>query len=142
MKKLLVSILTVLMLFTLVGCRESEMVNYNLKKDADYFNVRRRVTAINTWTGDVLFSVEGYISISSDSDGDLNVTIKTGENEYRLFYAHLSSNVTYTSEQLDTSEVSGYAYEIVWFPTVEQIKHGLVDIVDRDGNNIIDGDSE
>ena len=138
MKKILLSILAVFMLLTATGCRESEVVNYNLRKDADFFNIRRRVTAINTWTGDVLFCVEGYISLTSDADGDLNVTIKTGENEYKLFYAHLSENVTYTSEQLDSSDVSGYAYEIVWFPTSEQIKQGLIDIVDRDGENIID----
>ena len=84
MKKLLLSVLTVLLLLTVTGCRESDKVNYNLKKDADYFNIRRRVTSINTWTGDILFCVEGYISISSDEDGDLNVTIKTGENECQL----------------------------------------------------------
>ena len=39
------------LLFVLCGCvREAEMANYNLKRDADYFNVYHKVTAINTWT--------------------------------------------------------------------------------------------
>ena len=124
------------LLFVLCGCvREAEMANYNLKRDADYFNVYRKVTAINTWTDTPLFSVEGYISIGIDNDGDLNVTIKTGEEEYKLFYAHLSSNVTYTCEQPDSSHVTGYAYEVTWFPSIENLQHGFIDYVTEDGKN-------
>ena len=66
------------------------------------------------------------ISIRSDSDGDLNVTIQTGENEYKLFYAHLSNDVTYTSIQLDPAETTPYAYVISFFPPKEVIEHGLL----------------
>ena len=134
MKKLYI-ILLILFELSLCGCRESDKASYNVKKDADYFNVYRRVTAINTWTGDPLFTVEGYISIDVDSDGDLNVLIKTDKDEYKLFYAHLSENVTYTCEQVDASHVSGYAYEIMWYPSIEQLRHGLVDFIDEDGHN-------
>lgn len=133
MKKIL---LVLLLVMVLSGCRESEVANYNMRRDADYFNIYRRVTAINTWTGEALFCVEGYISLGTDTDGDLNVLIKTGEDEYKLFYAHLSENVTYTCEQSDSEHVSGYAYEITWFPTIKQLQHGLYDWVDRDGENI------
>ena len=115
-------------LFLLVGCRQSDRVNYNIRKDADNFNVRRRVVAINTRTNESLFVVEGLISIDTDSDGDLNVTIKTGEDEYKLFYAHLSDSVTYTAIQLDPQEVSPYQYEISFFPTKEVLEHGLVNL--------------
>lgn len=112
----------------MVGCRQSDRVNYNIRKDADNFNVRRRVVAINTRTNESLFVVEGLISIDTDSDGDLNVTIKTGEDEYKLFYAHLSDSVTYTAIQLDPKDVSPYQYEISFFPTKEVLEHGLVNI--------------
>lgn len=75
-----------------------------------------------------LFSVEGYISIDTDSDGDLNVMIRTGEDEYKLFYAHLSDDVTYTSIQLEPRKTNQYAYEISFFPAKEAIMHGLYDI--------------
>lgn len=127
----------IVLLLSLCGCyRESEKASYNMRKDADYFNIYRKVTAINTWTDTVLFTVEGYISLDVDSDGDLNVLIKTGTDEYKMFYAHLSENVTYTCEQEDSSHVSGYAFEVMWFPSFEQIKHGLIDAVDEDGKNI------
>ena len=133
MKKLFI---IVVLIFTLCSCRESDKASYNVKKDADYFNVYRRVTAINTWTDSPLFTVEGYISINVDSDGDLNVLIKTGKDEYKLFYAHLSENVTYTCEQLEESHVSGYAYEIMWYPSIEQLQHGFVDYIDEEGKNV------
>jgi len=111
------------------GCTKADRVNYNIRQEADNFQTYRRVIAINTRTNQTLFSVEGLISITVDSDGDLNVTIKTGEEEYKLFYAHLGSDVTYTCIQLDPTETTPYAYQIAFFPTKEMIEHGLIDIV-------------
>lgn len=115
-------------LLMLTGCQKSCAVNYNLRNDANNFKVRRKVVALNTQTDETLFSVEGYISIDTDSDGDLNVMIRTGEDEYKLFYAHLSDDVTYTSIQLEPRETNQYAYEISFFPAKEAIMHGLIDI--------------
>ena len=112
-------------------CRSSR-VNNNIRIDADNFKIRRRVIALNARTGDALFTVEGYISIKDNSDGDLNVTIKTGEDSYKLFYAHLSDDVTYTSVQLDDVKENPYAYKITFFPTKEFIKNGLVDMESTD----------
>ena len=81
-------------LLMLTGCQKSFVANYNIKNDANNFKIRRKVVALNTRTDETLFSVEGYISIDTDDDGDLNVTIRTGEDEYKLFYAHLSDDRT------------------------------------------------
>lgn len=112
----------------LTACRESNRVNWNIKEKADNFKIKRRVIALNTRTSEALFTVEGLISVSNDSNGDLNVTIKTGEDEYKLFYAHLSDDVTYTVIQLEASETTPYAYEISFFPPAEALTHGLIDI--------------
>ena len=112
----------------LTGCRQADRVSYNLRKDADEFTIRRRVIAINTRTNEALFEVEGLISISADGDGDLNVLIQTGPEQYKLFYAHLSQDVTYTCVQLEPVETTPYAYEIAFFPPKEVIEHGLIDI--------------
>lgn len=122
------TVLALLAVLALTGCTKSERVNHNLRQDADNFKVRRKVVALNTRTNEALFTVEGYISIDTDTDGDLNVTIKTGENEYKLFYAHLSDDVTYTSIQLDSRETNEYAYEISFFPAKEVIMNGITDI--------------
>ena len=116
-----------LILLMAAGCTEAENVNYNIRQDADNFKIKRRVIALNTRTDEPLFTVEGLISIKSDADGDLNVTIQTGEDEYKLFYAHLSEDVTYTCVQLEGDNVTPYAYEISFFPLKETLEHGLID---------------
>ena len=113
------------------GCK-ADIVNHNIRQDADNFKIKRRVIALNTRTNEPLFTVEGLISISSDSDGDLNVTIQTGEDEYKLFYAHLSDDVTYTCVQLEGDNVTPYAYEISFFPLKETLEHGLIDLKSSD----------
>ena len=124
--------LIVILIFGLNGCAKSERVNYNIRQDANNFKVKRRVIALNTRTNEALFEVEGYISLNTDSDGDLNVTIQTGPSSYKLFYAHLSKDVTYTSVQLEDDNTNPYAYDIQFFPTDEVIKNGLVDISSTD----------
>lgn len=131
MKKTFIAIMTVVVML-LTGCGKAARVNFNIKEDANNFKVRRRVIALNTRTNEPLFTVEGYISIETDADGDLNVTIKTGKDDYKLFYAHLSDDVTYTSIQLDDLETNPYAYEISFFPLKETLVHGFVDAKSSD----------
>lgn len=96
MKKILIMLFTA---FALTGCSKASRVNHNIREDANNFKITRKVVALNTRTNDPLFTVEGKISLDSDEDGDLNVTIKTGKDKYKLFYAHLSNDVTYTCIQ-------------------------------------------
>lgn len=126
MKKIIYAVL--LMLY-LAGCEKSDRVNYNIRREANNFNVYRRVVAINTRLNEPLFEVEGYISVAVDTDGDLNVTIQTGEDEFKLFYAHLGDDVTYTVIQTEPVDVTPYAYNISFFPAKEVLEHGLLDIV-------------
>ena len=126
MRKVLAIIALVLML---TGCEKSDRVNFNIRREANNFNVYRRVVAINTRLNETLFAVEGYISINVDTDGDLNVTIQTGKEEFKLFYAHLGTDVTYTVIQIDPIDVTPYAYNISFFPAKEVLEHGLLDIV-------------
>ena len=120
------TIMALVMLLT--GCEKSDRVNYNIRREANNFNVYRRVVAINTRLNETLFAVEGYISVGVDSDGDLNVTIQTGEEDFKVFYAHLGNDVTYTVVQIDPIDVTPYAYNISFFPAKEVLEHGLVDI--------------
>lgn len=101
----------------LTGCRQADMVSYNLKREADDFNIRRRITIINTWTDKVLLQMEGLISVTVDNDGDLNVITEYEEGKYTLQYIHLSEHITYLTEQVSTpTDVSKYTYEIVLYP--------------------------
>ena len=132
-KRLLAVLALLLALLTLNGCVEADRVNHNLKNDADNFKIRRRIVALNTRTNEPLFTVEGYISIATDTThGDLNVTIKTGEDEFKLFYVHLSDDITYTSIQLEPRQTNQYAYNISFFPAKEFLANGFIEGVSTD----------
>ena len=126
MKKILIAVLLCMMAIMLSSCRQADMVRHNLKREADDFNVRRRITVLNTRTDTPMMQITGLISIDTDSDGDLNITIEKAPNEFVLNYAHLSQDTTYMVEQIETKEVSKYQYEIKFYPT--QLVSGWYDI--------------
>lgn len=40
--------LAIMLLLTMAGCEKSDRVNYNIRREANNFNIYRRVVAINT----------------------------------------------------------------------------------------------
>lgn len=116
-KKILLVVMLVAMVAALSACRQSETVTYNLQREADDFNIRRRITVLNTRTDTPMMQITGLLAISTDSDGDLNITIEKSPGEYVLNYAHLSQDTTYIVEQIETKEVSKYQYEIKFYPS-------------------------
>lgn len=125
MKKVLVILCLVALVFTLTSCSQSDKVTYNLKREAEEFNVRRRITVMNTRTDKTMMQITGLLSIDVDKDGDLNITVEKAPGEYILNYAHLSADTTYIVEQIETKDVSKYKYEIILYP--ENIVYGWLD---------------
>ena len=125
MKKILVILCLVVLVFTLTSCSQSDKVTYNLKREAEEFNVRRRITVMNTRTDKTMMQITGLLSIDVDKDGDLNITVEKAPGEYILNYAHLSADTTYIVEQIETKDVSKYKYEIILYP--ENIVYGWFD---------------
>lgn len=126
MKKILCVILLVTLLFTLTACTQADKVQSNLKREANEFNVRRRITVLNTRTDTPMMQITGLLSIDVDKDGDLNIVIEKSPNEFVLNYAHLSQDTTYIVEQIETKEVSKYKYEIIFYP--QNLVSGWFDI--------------
>lgn len=125
MKKVLVILCLIALVFTLTSCSQSDKVTYNLKREAEEFNVRRRITVLNTRTDKTMMQITGLLSIDVDKDGDLNITVEKAPGEYILNYAHLSADTTYIVEQIETKDVSKYKYEIILYP--ENIVYGWFD---------------
>ena len=125
MKKAWIAVVLLVMVFILSSCSEASKVNYNLKREVDEFNVRRRITVLNTRTDKAMMQITGLLAIKVDDDGDLNITIEKAPGEYVLNYAHLSQDTTYIVEQIETKEVSKYKYEIIFYP--ENIISGWFD---------------
>lgn len=100
----------------MTGCSEADKVNYNLSKDANYFNCERRITVYNARTDNVILEIEGYMSISNNENKELVVTCKTGEDEYKKNYVYLNSYTLYVVEDITGTHTDPYHY-VLYFHT-------------------------
>lgn len=116
MNRKLVTIAAALML-SLGACTPAQTASYNLSNDSDNFRVMRRVVFVNGITDKYLLSIEGLCSITKDKeDAQLEVTCKTGDNEYKKHYLGISDNVTYFVEQMDPASVDTFHYKVQFRP--------------------------
>ncbi|QIM45747.1 hypothetical protein GPZ88_01155 [Streptococcus ruminicola] len=105
-------------LTTLSGCStESDKVSYNISKEADNFNVRRRVAVINTRTDKIEFKVEGLISVNTSNSKKLVVIAEVSKGKYRKHLINMTKNNMYVVEDLtDGTNVNKYKYEVEYMP--------------------------
>lgn len=122
MNKLIALASVVIMTASATACSESERVRGNLAQEADNFNCVRQITVIDCITGDTLFQMTGRSSIIADTeDNQLEIITEYHKGQYNKQIIGLSDNVTYIIEDLETTDVSEYHYEInfnpkMWLP--------------------------
>lgn len=117
MKKKIIMLLTIMAIFmSFTACTDSEIVNYNLNKEADKFNVYRRITVTNARTDTIMMQVEGYMSLSNNVSGELVVTVRTGEDKYFKNYIYLNEWTCYVMEQMEPQSTDKYHYELTFYP--------------------------
>lgn len=117
MKKMILITMLVLVGVVLGGCvRTSTTVNHNLSKDADEFNLYRKITVTNARTDTIMLQADGYMSLSNNSANELVVTIKTGENTYYKDYIYLNDWTCYVMEQTEPTGTDKYHYQLVFYP--------------------------
>ena len=113
-----------------VGCSKAETVTRNIQKNADKFNVYRRMTFVNLQTGELLYSATGYFSVqttySNEYQGQQEVgwTFKISENEFKMDYFSIDNNVAYVIEQIENTSTNPYHWEIVWYIPVPDFVGG------------------
>lgn len=116
-KKIIAAAALALGTLGLAGCSGAEVASHNISKDSDNFKVERRVVFINGVTDKYLFSIEGRCSIQPDmAEAQLEVTCKTGEDEFKKHFLGLTDNIGYIVEQLEPSKVSEFHYKVVFRP--------------------------
>ena len=134
MKKVFMVILATVMVTVLTGCdpameaaavdranaltSDAAVARRNLETAEQNFQVYRRVVFYNGITDSYVLTVEGYLAVTVDGDGDLVVTVKTEDGKYLKHYLGLSDNVTYFSEALAPNGVSARQYKVVFKPSV------------------------
>ncbi|RGC38181.1 hypothetical protein [Streptococcus gallolyticus] len=110
-------LLAVFGLSVLAGCSEADKVFYNVSKEADNFNVRRRVAVINTRTDKIEFTVEGLISVDTSDSKKLVVIAEVGKGKYKKHLINMTKNNMYVVEDLtDGTKVNKYKYEVEYMP--------------------------
>ena len=131
MKKIIAFLLVIVLVFTLCGCRESYYVSKNVSKEADNFNVMRRITVFNIRTDTVLMQMTGYFSLQNNSSNELVILAEIEKGVYQKHFVYLNEYTMYTVEDLNGTEVSPYRYEMEFLPqTLQPVKITAHEIVE------------
>lgn len=110
-----------LLVSNLTGCGEyipeAQRVSHNISRQADNFNVTRRLTVINTRTDKCILQMTGKISIEDVTDGiAVLVELDRDKSIYQKHYVYLNGDTMYTVEDVTGVAVSRYAYEMEFMP--------------------------
>ncbi len=118
MKKILLA-LALAASILLCGCSsEAEKANYNISKQADYFESERKITVYNARTDKVIMEAEGYMSISNNSNNELVCTVKVGSDSYRKNYIYLNDYTMYVVEDITGTHTDPYHYKLYFHTDV------------------------
>lgn len=119
MKKIIASLLVLCcMLCVLTGCSEADKVNYNISKQATYFECERRITVYNARTDKIILEAEGYMDISNNSTNELVITVKTGADSYKKNYIYLNEYTMYVVEDITGTHTDPYHYKLYFHTEV------------------------
>lgn len=109
--------LVALSAMSLAACaNDADVASRNLSQAADNFEINRRIVFYNGITGDYMLVIEGLCS-QAPRDKKLEVTCKTGANQYKKHFLGLSDNITYFSEQMEVAKASTYFYRVTFKPS-------------------------
>ena len=106
----------VLLCAFLTGCTEVDQVSNNISKEADNFNVTRKLTVLNARTDTILLELTGTFSLQNNSENELEVIIETAEGKYQKDLVYLNDYTMYVVEDISGADVDKYHYEINFLP--------------------------
>jgi hypothetical protein len=116
-------VLALLVLPAVTGCSwfdsDADVASRNLSKAAEQFEIPRRIVFFNGITDKYLLEVTGYCSVETGDSGlagSLEVTCKTGPNEFKKHFLGLSDNVSFLVEQTTGTSASTTRYRVIFKP--------------------------
>lgn len=129
-RRVIVLFLAILLLsgVALTGCTKAKTVQNNIQKDADKFDVYRKITFVNLQTGSMLYSAEGYFSLQTTVNNtyqgqqEIGLIFKVGKSDYKMDYFSINNNVAYVIEQIENTTTDPYRWKIIWYvptPVIE-----------------------
>lgn len=115
-KKIFIVVMVLIMALTLCSCRQADRVSYNVSKEADSFNVVRKLTVMNGRTDTILLEMIGRFALKNNSTNELVIICEVAQGEYKKNYVYLNDYTLYVVEDISGSEVSPYQYEVNFLP--------------------------
>lgn len=115
-KKAVAVVLSILILCSAVGCTEVDQVSHNISKEADNFNITRRLTVINARTDTVMLEMTGTFSLQNNAENELEIICEVAEGQYKKHFVYLNDWTCYVVEDISGVEVDKYHYEINFLP--------------------------
>lgn len=103
----------------LIGCSwqtEADQVTYNMKQEAENFNVLRRFAVINTRTDKVEFEMIGAFSREDSSSEQVTLVVEMQDGTFKRHIIGLNEDTMYVIEDLGGAEVNKYKYEVNYIP--------------------------
>ena len=118
MKKKIAVVLALVLLIciTATGCAEADQVSYNISKEADNFNVLRRLAVINSRTDKVEFELIGAFSLEVENKNKINVICEMEDGSYKKHIVGLNQETMYVVEDIGGAKVNKYKYEVNYIP--------------------------
>lgn len=120
-KRITAAIMIAMIGFGLAGCgRESTRVSHNIGKEADNFNVTRRLAVINARTDEPVFELIGNFSLANNSSNELEIICETENGVYKKHFVYLNQWTIYVVEDISGAYVDKYHYEVNFLPEMIQ----------------------
>jgi len=117
-KGILAGALAVAGIAGLASCSsQSDTASYNLSKDADSFEITRKVVFHNDLNDTYLFEIEGRCALGNDDpDNQTTVICKIGEDTYVKEIFRMGDNVSVTAIQTEPSSTDPFHYTVIFRP--------------------------
>lgn len=116
MKKVIGLVLMGFMVLCLTACSQADRVSHNISKEADRFNVTRRLAVINARSDKPVFEIIGNFSISNNLSDELEITVEVEQGKYKKHFVYLNQWTIYTVEDVSGAYVDNYHYEVNYLP--------------------------
>jgi len=124
MKKIIKIMLALTIALTMIfafGCSQAYTMRNNIQKEANRFNVYRKITFVNLYTGQLLYSAEGYFSVQTtyknkyQGQQEIGLVFNVAKDKYKMDYFSIAENVCYVIEQVENTTGNPYYWKIVWY---------------------------